>query len=355
MKSATYGTCDVWCELLLSFRSLATVLVFYSRRQQRLELYHLPTTVAMLWRRVTCRSHPHKPAPDHPDDGMALYPLGTGNGGSSDESWLIASSEIELDVKLAEGACGVVWKGKWSGHGGAAHHAGRGSVAIKLLKMQVDEDGDLVDPTLEDDFRHECKMLTALSHPHLLRFHGFGKTPEGQGFIVTELMQSSLRALLRDSARVIPWRARLSIATQLASGMAHLHALPIVHRDLKSANALVDNDLVAKVADFGTSRHFRRRAAPIVVSSFTGQAQLASDAALQGPGPDTDLSVGVMDSHGTMTKAVGTLLWMAPEALRGDRSYGPAVSFPCSFVHTSCVLVACVCCASVYPLDLCSY
>lgn len=183
-------------------------------------------------------------------------------------------------------------------------------------------------------------MLQRLKHPHVLQFHGYGTLSSGNGFIVTELMaRGSLRSVLADSGRDLSWATRLSIALQLALGMEHLHQVPIVHRDLKSANVLLDEDFVAKVADFGTSRQLRPRIPTVLFSSFTGVARVALPAdsvamatAGDGRAPETRsaaeleaMAAGMLAARGSMTKAAGTVLWMAPEVFRGDQNYGSAV------------------------------
>jgi serine/threonine protein kinase len=119
---------------------------------------------------------------------------------------------------------------------------------------------------------------------------------------------------------------------QVALGMDHLHKRHMLHRDLKSANVLLDEDFKAKVCDFGLSRMANPVRRRIVHSSFTGMTRLlpatlfSADVGCGLPSLDMiNVGVSVEDAHGNMTKAAGTQLWMAPEVFRGDDSYTPAV------------------------------
>lgn len=57
-----------------------------------------------------------------------------------------------------------------------------------------------------------------------------------------------------DSRRMLPSQARVKIAVDAASGLAHIHSVGIVHRDLKTANLLLDCEGGARVTDFGLGR-----------------------------------------------------------------------------------------------------
>ena len=95
-------------------------------------------------------------------------------------------------------------------------------------------------------------MLRTVRHAHVVQFYGMGATDEGMPFIVTELMElGSLTGILHDkqqwSDEVLGWPQRISLAVDIASGMALVHSLGRMHRDLKSGNLLVSDSWVVKV------------------------------------------------------------------------------------------------------------
>jgi hypothetical protein len=220
-----YGTCDTWCEFALAFRSLTTVAVYLLPRASRAELVDVQTTCRLLRSRVASAfcgrrvfSSNNPPATDLL---LLTSPSQTHQPGTRGR--FIEAHEVHMDRRLAEGTFGVVWRGRW----------GKGpDVAIKVLKSGgVDADGDPIDANAMADFQTECTMLGRLNHPHLLKLFGFGCTAGGSWFIVTELMAlGSLRGVLRDSSRPLPWPTRLSIALEISLAMEYLHAIPIVHR-----------------------------------------------------------------------------------------------------------------------------
>ena len=339
----TFGTCNVWCEFVLAFRSLAIVVVYTFRlpRKHRAQLVAVRSTLRKLWARCFCRTPAlYERLEEGHDDNHEMQTLGQratnrNTSGSvvtpsADESHLrISETDITVVRRLGQGAFGEVWEARLQPNG---HR-----VAVKMLFAGIDDDFDeSLDPNADEDFHRECDALQRVRSPHLITFFGFGVTEGGRGYIVTELMTGgSLEDVLHDSLEDLLWRTRVSIGLQVALGMDHLHQKHMLHRDLKSANVLLDEQHIkAKVCDFGLTRAVRPQRQHVVHSSFTGVTRVlprvdSVEMPKMQPARACTLAkncaVTVEDVRGTMTKAAGTLLWMAPEVYRGDQRYGPAV------------------------------
>jgi tRNA A-37 threonylcarbamoyl transferase component Bud32 len=203
---------------------------------------------------------------------------------SSAGSYEIAYEELEVGKLIGGGGFGQVYRGRWRGT----------NVAIKILLTAVQSD---VDDSLVDDFREECEILASLRHPNICLFIAAVMQPPKRA-IVTELVsRGSLWEALRGQAPlpepqdrhyatpqgVWPWSTILKVADGMACGMnyLHCHTPPIIHRDLKSANLLLDDSYTPKICDFGLARW-------------------------------RDLTC-------SMTGNCGTVQWMAPEVLANDR------------------------------------
>nr|GEX15052.1 hypothetical protein [Tanacetum cinerariifolium] len=95
-----------------------------------------------------------------------------------------------------------------------------------------------------------------LRHPNILLFMGAVTSPQHLGIVTEFLPRGSLFQVLQKNSTQLDWRRRLHMAMDIARGMNYLHQYnpPIVHRDLKSSNLLVDKNWSVKVGDFGLSR-----------------------------------------------------------------------------------------------------
>eukprot|EP00041_Stephanoeca_diplocostata_P035501 m.1256491 g.1256491 ORF g.1256491 m.1256491 type:complete len:1443 (+) comp24711_c0_seq1:673-5001(+) len=210
-------------------------------------------------------------------------------------AWEIAEADIHLEQHLATGSYGAVWRGVW----------GHIPVAVKRLKAPLDD----LDRASAEDFEREVLLMQSIRHPNVLIFYGAGVTADGNGFLVVELMAlGSLRALLKDTRQPLDWHRRWLFASDIARGMKHLHGLGMLHRDLKSDNCLVDERRRVKVADFGNGK---------LVRDYKGHRSHVGETNVDTEEEAHPYGVGGRrKARATMTRGVGTLLWMAPELLQ---------------------------------------
>ena len=122
-------------------------------------------------------------------------------------------------------------------------------VAVKVLRE------DAGDAEASERFRSEARAAGRLSHPNVVAVYEIGEDEAtGLTFIAMEYASGgSVADLIRGEKPVPPLRAAEIIA-DAAAGLAAAHEEGIVHRDVKPANLLVDDDGAVKVADFGLAR-----------------------------------------------------------------------------------------------------
>ncbi|KAG2601281.1 probable serine/threonine-protein kinase PBL23 [Panicum virgatum] len=145
---------------------------------------------------------------------------------------------------LGEGGFGRVYKGRLPDT--------KEVIAVK----QLDRDGFQGNR----EFLVEVLMLSLLHHPNLVRLLGYC-TDSNQRILVYEYMpKGSLEDHLLDlppNWKPLPWHTRMQIAVGAAKGIEYLHEVanpPVIYRDLKASNILLDRDFNAKLSDFGLAK-----------------------------------------------------------------------------------------------------
>jgi serine/threonine protein kinase len=145
----------------------------------------------------------------------------------------------EILSPLGAGGMGEVWRARDT-------RLAR-EVAVKVLPESLSADRERV-----ARFEHEARSASALNHPNIVTIFDLGRA--GVTFyIAMELVEGkTLRELLAEGP--LPMRRALSVAAQVADGLAKAHAAAIVHRDLKPENLMVSSDGFVKILDFGLAK-----------------------------------------------------------------------------------------------------
>ncbi|XP_020171356.2 LEAF RUST 10 DISEASE-RESISTANCEUS RECEPTOR-LIKE PROTEIN KINASE-like 1.2 isoform X5 [Aegilops tauschii subsp. strangulata] len=155
----------------------------------------------------------------------------------------VATDGFSASRELGDGGFGTVYKGKLKD--------GRVVAVKRLYKNNYRR---------VEQFLNEVDILSRLLHQNLVILYGCTSRMSRDLLLVYEFVANGTVAdhLHGSSAaeRGLTWPLRLNIAIETAEALAYLHAVEIIHRDVKTTNILLDNSFHVKVADFGLSRLF---------------------------------------------------------------------------------------------------
>jgi len=149
-------------------------------------------------------------------------------------------------------------------------------VAVKVLLPSLAQD-----PAFLKRFGAEARSVAALNHPHILQVYDWGEDVDGPYLVSEYLPGGSLRDVLDRGFRLSHAQAA-GLGAQSAQGLAYAHARGLVHRDVKPANLLFDEEGRVRVADFGVARALAEAAWTEPAGAMVGTARYASPEQAQG-------------------------------------------------------------------------
>ncbi|GAB6025815.1 hypothetical protein CHUAL_011792 [Chamberlinius hualienensis] len=184
-----------------------------------------------------------------------------------------ATFGFHSNYKLGQGGFGAVYLGNLEINGQ------RQNVAVKRLNV-----GE------EKQFQTELKAMAKYRHENLLQILGFScDNCDAKCLVCAYMPNGSLEERLskKNGTRPLQWRTRLNIAIGTARGIVALHTMypePLVHRDIKSANILLDANLVPKIGDFGIAHLGAdwKASTKAITSRWCGTPVYMADEALRG-------------------------------------------------------------------------
>jgi serine/threonine-protein kinase len=171
------------------------------------------------------------------------------------EAGTLLNDRYELVKPLASGGMAHVWIGR-------DRLLGR-PVAVKILREEYTSQ-----PDFQERFLKEAQAIARLSHPNLVTVYDFG-IQNGQYFMVMEYVEGEdLKSFLHHTpgpalgaVRSQPVDLWLDITIQVCEGLGLAHRAGVIHCDVKPQNILLNDELIAKIADFGIAQALGRSAA----------------------------------------------------------------------------------------------
>jgi serine/threonine-protein kinase len=149
-------------------------------------------------------------------------------------------------------------------------------VAVKVLQP-----GLAADEAFLKRFRAEARSVASLNHPHVLRVFDWGQDNDEPYLVLEYLGGGSLRDLLDRDIRLSHAQAAV-LGAEVAQGLAYAHVRGLVHRDVKPANLLFDEEGRVRIADFGVARALAEAAWTEPAGAMVGTARYISPEAAEG-------------------------------------------------------------------------
>ncbi|XP_039134850.1 serine/threonine-protein kinase STY46-like [Dioscorea cayenensis subsp. rotundata] len=223
--------------------------------------YELQTELDKIEKQAGSKSYSWSPVMDNAHSGEESLPAHVQIPTDGTDVWEIDFRLLKFESKVASGSYGDLYRGTYCSQ----------DVAIKVLKPER------VNVDMQREFAQEVYIMRKVRHKNVVQFIGACTRPP-KLCIITEFMSGgSVYDFLHKQKGVFKLPALLRVAIDVSKGMNYLHQNNIIHRDLKAANLLMDENEVVKVADFGVAR--------------------------------------VKAQSGVMTAETGTYRWMAPEVI----------------------------------------
>eukprot|EP00285_Hemiselmis_virescens_P017206 CAMPEP_0173387306 /NCGR_PEP_ID=MMETSP1356-20130122/9824_1 /TAXON_ID=77927 ORGANISM="Hemiselmis virescens, Strain PCC157" /NCGR_SAMPLE_ID=MMETSP1356 /ASSEMBLY_ACC=CAM_ASM_000847 /LENGTH=623 /DNA_ID=CAMNT_0014343863 /DNA_START=93 /DNA_END=1964 /DNA_ORIENTATION=- len=196
---------------------------------------------------------------------------------------LEATRSFDQSLKIGEGGFGSVFGCRWN----------RTPVAVKRLE-QDEELAKANGMSTSEQLYNEVRVLSKFQHPNILQLLGFSNDGPTSCLVYPLASKGSLYSVLHPqspAAELFACKARVCVLFDVVCGLAYLHGAGATHRDIKSANILVDRFNTARIGDFGLTRIRAKEQGSAMTTSLHTQ------------------------------NLVGTHVYMAPEVLRGSYSH----------------------------------